>query len=375
MDFLAPIAQLYYPIYWFIVLLMTINHFQMVSKTGKYNIMEKMYSYRPIVLFSIFFVIFYGLRPVVYGLGIYFGDTNNYAGVYEQLKYTGDFMENYGAADSDWLFYLIEKICSQIMDVHLWLLLMMVLYIVPMYEGCKRIDIRHGALLMLFCLGSFQFYPFAVNGVRNGIACSLIIYVAALLCDKKILFAAIISYLAIGFHKSAVLPAGAMFFTYFISKPKYMFITWFVAIVISLAVGEYIDNALTLLSYDERLANNLQNDDADGLILEHRFRWDFLLYSSMPIILAAYTIFKRKLYNKTYLILLGTYMYANSFWVLAIRAIFSNRIAYLSWFIYPIVLAYPLLNFPVFKHQHSKKTAMILLAHFGFTTVLWLLGK
>jgi len=91
--------------------------------------------------------------------------------------------------------------------------------------------------------------------------------------------------------------------------------------------------------------------------------------------LAAYTIFKRKLYDKTYLLILGTYMYANSFWVLAIRAMFSNRIAYLSWFIYPIVLAYPLLNFEVFKKNHSKKTAWILLAHFGFTTILWLLGK
>ena len=165
-----------------------------------------------------------------------------------------------------------------------------------------------------------------------------------------------------------------MFFTYFVSKPKYMYIVWAIAILISLTIGGYIDNVLSLMSYDQRLAYNIQNNDADGVVLEHRFRWDFLLYSSMPIILGWYTIFKRKVYNKTYLILLGTYIYANSFWVLAIRAIFSNRIAYLSWFIYPIVLVYPLLNFPVFKKQHSKKTAWILLAHLGFTTLLWLIG-
>jgi uncharacterized membrane protein YobD (UPF0266 family) len=145
--------------------------------------------------------------------------------------------------------------------------------------------------------------------------------------------------------------------------------------VLSLAIGGYIDSLLSAMTYDERLAQNIQGDDADGVVMEHRFRWDFLLYSSMPIILGWYTIFKRQMFDKTYLILLGTYIYANAFWVLAIRALFSNRIAYLSWFIYPIVLAYPLVNFPVFKKNHSEITAWILLGHFGFTTILWMLGK
>lgn len=153
-----------------------------------------------------------------------------------------------------------------------------------------------------------------------------------------------------------------------------MYVIWIGSVGISLVAGEQIGNILSAISYDPRLADNLQGDnDINGLILEQRFRWDFLLYSSMPILLAWYTIFKRKLYDNTYLIILGTYMYANSFWVLAIRAIFSNRIANLSWFLYPILLAYPLLNFPVFKKNHNKKTAWILLVHFGFTSLLELL--
>ena len=228
---------------------------------------------------------------------------------------------------------------------------------------------------MLFCIGSFQFYTFSVNGVRNGIACSIMILAVAVLVKHRLFLAAIFSFIAIGFHKSAALPAAALFFTYYVRSPKYMFITWIGAICVSLAVGSLIDTLFSAISYDERLTTELQANDADGLVLEHRFRWDFLLYSSMPIILAAYAIFKRKLYDTAYLLLLGTYMYANSFWVLAIRAMFSNRIAYLSWFIYPIVLAYPLLNFRIFKKNHSEKTSWILLGHFGFTTILWLLGK
>ena len=158
-----------------------------------------------------------------------------------------------------------------------------------------------------------------------------------------------------------------------------MYVVWIGAIALSLVFGEAIANVISLVSYDERLAAvALKGEDVAeewGEVLENRFRWDFLLYSSMPIILGAYTLFVRKVYNNTYLILLGTYIYANSFWVLVIRGLFSNRFAYLSWFIYPIVLAYPLFNLPVFKKDHSKKAAYILLAHLGFTISMWMLGR
>lgn len=375
MEFLASFADYYYFVYWFVVLLMTVKQFNTINKYPRYAVIERSFSYQPLLLFCVFYIIIFGLRPV-HVLRGQFGDTGNYARGYELLQNYGVFnMEGADEVSHDWLFYTIEKVCAEIMDVHLWLMLMMCCYIIPMYKGCKQIDVKHGALLMLFCIGAFEFYTFAVNGIRNGIACSIMIMAVAALCKKKIVVTAIMCFIATGFHKSVALPVAALFFTYFVRNPKYMFIGWLGAIGVSLAFGSQIDAMLSAMSYDERMANNLQNDDADGQILEHRFRWDFLLYSSMPIILAAYTIFKRKLYDKTYLLLLGTYMYANSFWVLAIRAIFSNRIAYLSWFIYPIVLAYPLLNFEVFKKNHSKKTALILLGHFGFTTVLWLIGK
>ena len=373
MEFLLPFAGYYYFVYWFVVMLMTIKQFNTINKYPRYEVIERSIDYKPLLLFSIFFTIFYGLRPIS---GRYFVDTVNYATSYNMLQNFGVFNIQ-GSEDmrKDWMFFAIEKFCAQIMDVHLWLMLMMCCYIIPMYKGCKQIDKKHGALLMLFCIGAFEFYSFSTNGVRNGIACSIVILAIALLTKKKFIMAAILSFIAVGFHKSALLPVACALFSYFFKNPKIMFISWFSAIGVSLVFGEQIDAFLSVINYDERLSANLQNDDADGVILEHRFRWDFLLYSSMPILLAWYTFFKRKFYDNVYLILLGTYMYANSFWVLAIRGIFSNRIAYLSWFIYPIVLAYPLLNFPVFKRYHSKKTAFILLGHFGFTTILWLLGK
>jgi predicted GNAT superfamily acetyltransferase len=49
-----------------------------------------------------------------------------------------------------------------------------------------------------------------------------------------------------------------------------------------------------------------------------------------------------------------------------IRASYSNRFAYLSWFLYALVLAYPCLKFPIWKDQ-GRKASFIFLAHLGFT--------
>ena len=372
MQVLHPFADYYFTIYWLIVMMMTVNQFYLLKEIKGYGVFSKKFNYRSISLFLFFYIIFFGFRPVA----DCFGDMVIYKTSYELLQNYGVFdLQGTEERSSDVVFYTFQKICAITVNIHFWFASIMFFYIWMMFAGCKKIDYRHGALLMLFCIGSFQFYTFSVNGIRNGVACSFAIMAVACLCKEKRIWALVWALIGIGCHKSVALPAATMFFTYYMSKPKYMYIVWLGAIVLSLSIGGYIDVFLSSISYDERLASELQGSDADGLVLEHRFRWDFLLYSSMPILLGWYTIFKRKLYNKTYLILLGTYMYANAFWVLAIRAMFSNRIAYLSWFIYPIVIAYPLLKFPVFKKHHNEKTAWILLGNFGFTTILWLLGK
>lgn len=370
MDFLVYFVPYYNFIYWLMVMALTICQYRLLNKYFGYAVITRKYDYRPLLILSLFLILFLGLRPVIYGSG-YFGDTGNYQKTYQIFQDYGIFsISGETEISKDYLFYILMFLCAQTMDAYLFFTICMFLYVGLMFAGCRKIDPMHGALLMLFCYGSFEFYPFAVNGVRNGIACSFVIMALACLCKKDKLLAIALSFAAVGFHKSAILPIITMFFTYYVSKPKYMYIAWGIVVLISLTLGGYIDSLLSMMSYDQRLADNLQNNDADGLVLEHRFRWDFLLYSSMPLLLGWYTIFKRKYYNKTYLLLLGTYIYANCFWVLAIRAIFSNRIAYLSWFLYPIVLAYPLLNFPVFKKQHSKKTALIMLAHIAFTTII-----
>ena len=369
-------APYYFTIYMAIVIILTLFQYSMMQSCQGYSVLYRYDDYMPIVFLSVFLILFLGFRPI----SVLFGDTVNYNSTYIQLQTDGTF-NSAGSTDvgGDWLFYTFMALCAQVIDIHFFFVIIMFLYIILMFRGCWKFDKRHGATLMLFCVGAFSFFGYAINGIRNGVACSFVILALAGVCKGERFWPIVLSFIAISCHKSTALPLACMFFTYFVRNPKYMYLAWFGAIMVSLVFGETIGNLFSLINYDERFAQNMQSgEDVEeewGQIMENRFRWDFLLYSSMPILIGAYTLFVRKIYNNTYLILLGTYMYANSFWILVIRGLFSNRFAYLSWFIYPIVLAYPILNLPVFEKNHSLKASWILLAHLGFTITMWMFGK
>ena len=98
------------------------------------------------------------------------------------------------------------------------------------------------------------------------------------------------------------------------------------------------------------------------------FRWDFLLYSAMPVWLAWYVRYKG-IINQTFNLLANTYIIANSFWILVCRVAYSNRFAYLSWFMYALVIAYAVIRLPIWDDQ-DRVAGRILLAHSVVTVFL-----
>ena len=90
----------------------------------------------------------------------------------------------------------------------------------------------------------------------------------------------------------------------------------------------------------------------------------------MPIWLAYHVLVKKRITDTTYLLIANTYIYANSFWVMMMQATYSNRFAYLSWFMLPVVLAYPCLRMNVWGNRQGKVAAKIMLAHVGFTAFM-----
>lgn len=359
--------SLYYPVFIYSLLFLTIGYTVSISKYGISLIQRN--TNQPLVLIYIFlFVVLVGLRPIS---GYYFGDTSNYAQSYN-LFVNG--ILQYNPDSKEWFFEWLMYQCSQVMDVHGFFLLVEILYVFPVLWACKKLVPNHALLMFLVCMGAFSFFTYGTNGIRNGMACSLII--AALACVPGNLFQKIIggvlAFLAFNIHHSTALPIACILATFFVKDTRLILGWWIASIFLSLVAGGSIEAFFTGLGFDDRLSNYATDDSADAMFSSTGFRWDFLLYSAMPILLGYYVVIKRKIWDKTYLLLLHTYILCNSFWVMMIRASYSNRFAYLSWFLYALVLIYPCLKLPIWKDQ-GKKTALIMGGHLGFTLFMYLI--
>ena len=87
-------------------------------------------------------------------------------------------------------------------------------------------------------------------------------------------------------------------------------------------------------------------------LLKKGFRWDFVAYSLLPIVVGWYYIYVKKFKDGMYTHLYCTYIIANSVWLLVIGAFFTDRFAYLSWCLIPILLMLPLCRARLFEKQN-----------------------
>lgn len=359
-------AGLYFPAHLTISICLTLLYFAQLSKPRLYGYEQKR-QYGIMLIYAILFIVVVGLRPIS---GHYFGDTVNYARSYESMKGLplGSIME-----EGEWIFNGFMWYAAQHIPVQYFFLIIEILYVVPLVIACKKLVPNNPNVMLLFCMTAFSFFTYGTNGIRNGMACSLIILALAFMKDKtwkSKCMAILLAYIAFGCHKSTALPILCMVICLFFKNTKYAIYFWLFSIFVSLVAGNSVESFFTSLGFDDRMSEYSSANIDASLFSSTGFRWDFLLYSFMPILLGWYIVVKRRVKNNLYSYLLNSYIFCNAFWVMMIRASYSNRFAYLSWFIYPIVLAYPLLKFPVFKQKNNQKVAWILLAHTMFTLLL-----
>lgn len=310
-----------------------------------------------------------GMRPLWWG----FGDSVLY-------QHTFNLMKNhiFGSYEysSEWIWNNITYYCSQTMDVSSYFTIIAIGYFVFTYLACRILTPNNVLVSVLFVMGTFSFFTYGTNGLRNGLACSITLAAIAFLASshKGLLISLFLAFLAVNIHRTTILPIASLFASIYIVKNfKWAYTFWILSIIISLIAGGAVTALFAGLGFDDR-ASYLTSMD-DGMFSHTGFRWDFLIYSMMPIILGYYVIIKKGIQDRTYTILLNTYTLANAFWVMVIRANYSNRFAYLSWFMYPIVLAYPLLKLDIWGEKQGTRLKQIMLAHIGFTwfmsTIYW----
>lgn len=315
-------------------------------------------------LFFLFVIFYIGLRPIS---GYYFGDMGTYARNFQSMQESGILV---AIGTRELLFSWYVYSCSSFMNVNNWFLLTAALYVGMMALAFRLVHKNYAYIAFLMCVASFSFWSYGTNGIQNGLATSMVLLGMAC-CKKKWLMAALF-LLAFGVHHSTLIPIAAFVVTFFYNKPLSYLIIYMLASVLSAVMGGWWENFFANLGLmqDDRIAQYLLEAPDEDMFSHTGFRLDFFLYSLWPIAMGAYYIFKKKYRDPFYLRLFNTYIMANAFWVLVIRANFSNRIAYLSWFMMSWVIIYPLLKEGFLARQNAV-IARTLLCYFAFTYLMF----
>lgn len=319
-------------------------------------------------MICVVFAYWLGLRPIS---GAAFGDTANYAYEYN-LKGIRDVKMDWS---SEWIWQWLIMACKSAgLGVSSFFVIVELVYVLTAFFAARRFAPSDPMLAMLFVAGSLMFFTFGVNGLRNGMACHIVLLAISLLLDDKYVSGGLLCLVAFGIHRSTALPIIAVLVGIFVVRDfRYALGFWVLSIFISLIAGGAVSNFFASLGFDDRMTQ-YTSIKAMGMFSREGFRWDFLLYSAVPVFMGWYICIKRNIQDNWYNVICMVYCLCNAFWIMVIRSAYSNRFAYLSWFIYPIVIAYPLINLPVWEDQ-DRKTGWILLAYVGFTgfmlTFVW----
>lgn len=296
-----------------------------------------------------------GLRPISY----VFGDMGNY---YRRFV---EYSAGMSPAGRDPLFDGIMWLFAQFNAPGLFFLFCALVYVIPLRIASQRLLANYWPLGFLFLIAHISFYGFAVNGIRNGMAMSLF----TLAITYRRWRAWLLMAAAIGLHGSLILPIVAWAGASFGFKAKWSIAFWIACLLIALAVPGVATLLATWLPADDRLGQYAElGSQFDDQFSSTGFRWDFVLYSALPIMVGAFFIFRKRRFDTFYLKLFSTYVITNAVWLLLIQLPFSNRFAYLSWGIMGLVIAYPLIKWKVFKQQQVI-FAGLLVALAGFSYV------
>ena len=277
-------------------------------------------------------VVFIGSRPIS---GLYFVDMATYAQAFDMVG---------AGRSSPWGgdpgFALFTQICANTMSVNGYFLVCSVLYIAPVLIATRLMHSQWAFAVLLAFAGGFSFYSYGVNGIRNGIATSILLCAFAF-HNRKLVMLALMAF-AISFHTSVALPAVAFLACCIYVNLGLCVAIWTSALLASLIFGEStssIAGNFISLGDEERLLKYTAGGGFGGD--KGGFRLDFILYGILPVIIS-YSLASKVIRADTfYRRIVGAYLLTNAFWLITMYAAFSNRFAYLSWFMMPWIVIYP----------------------------------
>ncbi len=306
------------------------------------------------------------------GSGKYLGDTKSYTRTFEAVKYgyQTEFSRDYG-------FYYFMKLFSGSLDVVSFYVVCAFIYVLLPYFTFKKWLGGLSLYLLIAYVTAFSFLPFGINGLRNGLASAIFIFGLGFYNKKWLMFFILI--LSTTFHKGMLLPFFALTLSYIIKNPKHVLYIWLLSIPLSLGLSKNFEEITLALFESQSIVKDDRaltyfSEESEIVKVSGVFRVDFILYSSVAVLIGYSAIVKKGLENVLYKKIWIMYTISNAIWILLIYAPYTNRIAYLSWFIMPVILVIPFINYFNLNIKKIKlKLFYIMFGTLAFTLIMELI--
>ncbi len=348
----------YQPVYLIVVSilsLVTMNRYRSVKYFPHCN--ERLGNNGLALMLTIFLVLVIGNRPTK---SIVFGDTVNYTSWYLMYDMGNSFAWDWNSEN-----FIFDNIYSLFASNHIpidfFFLFISLVYFGGIFIACKKMFPNDTALALIVYLAAFSSFSYSTNGIKSGAAAA--IFLLALAYRQKKTLAILLLWSSLGFHHSMLAPIAAFFMAYFYRNHKVYLWTWMFCLLLAAAHVTFFMSFFSGYT-DEHGASYLVADsvakDVSG------FRPDFILYSAIPIFFGYHLINKRIIISDMYNFLWCIYTMTNCVFLLCTYGSYINRIAYLSWLMYPFVLIYPFLHFQWHPNQYSY-LCYVVYGHLGFT--------
>lgn len=312
-------------------------------------------------------ILLIGMRPV----SSTYGDTVNYAAGFKKIANNNSSLR----LTKEWLYDIITYYCAKYGSLHSYFTIFAILYVVPLWLAMRRIFKEYNFIPFIVVISMFTFWSYGVNGMRNGVGASL--FILAMTYTENIPLMVIIALFGAGIHNSVYLMIAGAIVAWLWNDSRVYLAVWLICIIVSFFYGNSIQTWMSgfadSVANDNRLTSYLNYDEAsmraDGMFVSMTFRWDFLAYSALGVAIGTYFLIFRYFKDQYYQWIFNIYLICNSFWVLIIRAPYSNRFAQISWFILPVVLVYPFIRERFWVNQERMVAVGLLIFYaFGFIT-------
>ncbi|MBO4821123.1 MAG: EpsG family protein [Prevotella sp.] len=313
-------------------------------------------------------ILMMGFRPV----SSIYGDTVNYAAGFQKYV-TNKANLSLFTWNKEWLYTFITHFFAKYGGLHGYFLCFAAIYVGSLWLAMRRIFAEYNFVPLLVIMSMFTFWVYGVNGVRNGVGASL--FILAMAYADNIPMMVVIALMGAGIHNSVYLMIAAAALAWFVNDSRLYISLWLLCIIVSLLIGTQIQGWMAgyadSISNDNKLTGYLtmteQQMRSEGLVVSTTFRWDFIAYSALGVGTGFYFLWRRKFEDAYYQWIFNTYIICNAFWILIIRAPYSNRFAQISWFILPLVLIYPFMRERFWvNHERMLAAGILLFYAYGF---------